>query len=160
MTVREGARFAALALLVGIAALALMGCAAPADPQQVAEAHVAAEVDAVIEDIAAWIVEQDPLTRAVGMEGVTAGIKSSSVEWRYEPAIDTGGGRAAIRAYADLAFGVSNPLGGRASVISTMPYDFVVDTRGGSVVSMDAVYAAAFLGFGGDHEYPADDNAK
>ncbi len=159
MATRQGVSFAASALLIGIAALALFACAAQpaADPMQVAEAHVAGESAAVSAEVAAWIAEQHPFTRAVGAEALEAAI-NQEVEWRYEPAVDEGGDHFAIRAYADFSFRVNNPQGGSAVVAAVMPYDIVVDVRGGSVLSMDAVYTDAYLGLGGDHELAdADD---
>ena len=155
MATRQGAIVVAMALLVGVAALALVGCAAQptADPMQVTEAHVVAESAAVSADVAAWIAEQHPLTRAVGAEAIDAAIAQDDIEWRYEPPIDEGGDRFAIRAYADFGFRVNNPQGGRAVVAAAMPYDIIVDARAGSVLSMDAVYSDGYLGLGGDYEF-------
>ena len=155
MTVREGARFAALALLVGMAVVA---CAAPAaDPMQVAEAHVANESAAVSADVAAWIAEQHPFTRAVGAEALEAAINRYGIDWRYDPPIDEGGDRFAIRAHAAFNFRVDNPQGGRADIGAAMPYDILVDARSGSALSMDALYEDAGLGLGGDYELKDDD---
>lgn len=155
MAMRQGA----MALLAGIAVLALVGCAAQpaADPMQVAEAHVAAQSAAVSADVAAWIAEQHPFTRAVGADALEAAI-NQEVEWRYEPAIDKGNSLSEVRAYADFNFRVNNPQGGLAYVAAVLPYDIAVDTRGGSVTSMAAVYSDAYLALGGNHELAdADD---
>ena len=155
MVVREWARFAALALLVG---MAVVGCATPAaDPMQVAEAHVANEFPAVRADAAAWAAEQIPLTRAVGAEAIAAAIDEDDLKWRYEPAIDEGGDRFAIRAIAEFNFYLGNPQGGSAVIVSVIPYDIVVDARAGSALTMDAVYSEAGLGWGGDYEFEDDD---
>ena len=157
MATRQRARSAASALLIGIAALALFACATQpaADPMQVAEAHVANESAAVSADVAAWIAEQHPFTRAVGAAALEAAI-NQEVEWRYEPAIDKGDNLSEVRAYADFVFSVRNPHGGFADIDAILPYDISVDTRAGSVLSIDARYSEAYLAFGGDYEL-ADD---
>ena len=143
-------------LLMAIAALAACAAQPAADPMQVAEAHVAGESAAVSAEVAAWIAEQHPFTRAVGADALEAAI-NQEVEWRYEPAIDKGDNLSEVRAYADFVFRVDNPEGGIAYVNAMLPYDIAVDTRGGSVTSMAAVYSDAYLALGGNHELAAAD---